>query len=323
VLRVFGVRNMLRTLREVPRPRWDACVRAAVYESRLRLADPVRGCSGAIEDLEAQLMDTAVELEVLRRRLESYRLARSRGLRFLLPPNPRRAGGADAAASAWGVTDLGAARQQSTGSWASDDVMQPQGPHGGAWPTGTAGLAATPPQFYYAMQQLQGPHGGTWPTGTAELAATPTQFYGMPQPQVPHGGTWRTGTAGLDATPTQFYAMPQPQVSHGGAWRTGTAELATTPPQFYAMPQPQGPHGGAWPTGTAELAATPPQFYPMQAQYPPMIMPPQLPATQPPQFPAMQPQPAMRRQTTSAKRGATAMILDDDSWADDDQRRAG
>nr|CAB3487010.1 unnamed protein product [Digitaria exilis] len=71
VLRVFGVKNLLRTLREVPRPRWDACVRTLVYESRTRLADPVRGLAGAIEDLEGSLMDTAVELVVLRRRLDS------------------------------------------------------------------------------------------------------------------------------------------------------------------------------------------------------------------------------------------------------------
>lgn len=47
-----------------------------VQESNLRSADPVRGCSGVIQDLENQLMDTAVELEVLRRRLESYRRLR-------------------------------------------------------------------------------------------------------------------------------------------------------------------------------------------------------------------------------------------------------
>ncbi|RLM74191.1 hypothetical protein C2845_PM15G07920 [Panicum miliaceum] len=101
VLRVFGVKNLLRTLREVPRPRWDACVRTIVHESRMRLADPVRGCVGEIEDLEAQLVDTAVELEVLRRRQEAYRQARRRGLR-LQPPNPSP-GRADAASPRGGA----------------------------------------------------------------------------------------------------------------------------------------------------------------------------------------------------------------------------
>ncbi|RLM64737.1 hypothetical protein C2845_PM16G07230 [Panicum miliaceum] len=121
VLWVFGVKNLLRTLREVPRPRWDACVRTIVHESRMRLADPVRGCVGAIEDLEAQLVDTAVELEVLRRRQEAYQQGRRRGLR-LQPLNPRGRADADAdAALPRGVTNLG--------------VMQPQGPYGGAtWP---------------------------------------------------------------------------------------------------------------------------------------------------------------------------------------------
>ncbi|XP_039818575.1 LOB domain-containing protein 11-like [Panicum virgatum] len=89
VHRVFGVRNLLRALREVPRPRWDACVRTLVHEARMRLADPVRGCVGAIEDLEAQLVDTAVELEVLRRRQEAYRQAKKRrGLRWFRPADP-------------------------------------------------------------------------------------------------------------------------------------------------------------------------------------------------------------------------------------------
>jgi hypothetical protein len=51
-------------------------MRTIVYESNKRRADPVCGCSGVIQDLENQLMDTAVELEVLRRQLESYRRLR-------------------------------------------------------------------------------------------------------------------------------------------------------------------------------------------------------------------------------------------------------
>ncbi|CAN6234963.1 unnamed protein product [Urochloa humidicola] len=92
VLRVFGVKNVLRTLREVPRPRWDACVRTVVHESRMRLADPVRGCAGAVEDLEAQLLDTAVELEVLRRRLDAGSSSRPT-LATAAPPPPARLGG--------------------------------------------------------------------------------------------------------------------------------------------------------------------------------------------------------------------------------------
>ncbi|PAN38050.1 hypothetical protein PAHAL_7G143000 [Panicum hallii] len=142
VLRVFGVKNLLRTLREVPRPRWDACVRTIVHESRMRLADPVRGCVGAIEDLEAQLVDTAVELEVLRRRQEAYQQARRRGGLRLQPPNPRGRADADAALPS-GVTNLG--------------VMQPQGSYGGAtWPRAMTGLVATQPQLSAMAPQFYG-----------------------------------------------------------------------------------------------------------------------------------------------------------------------
>uniref|UniRef100_K3YEJ2 LOB domain-containing protein n=1 Tax=Setaria italica TaxID=4555 RepID=K3YEJ2_SETIT len=167
VLRVFGVKNLLRTLREVPPPRWDACVRSVVYESRMRLADPVRGCAGAIEDLEAQLMDTAVELEVLRRRLESYRQAKRGGLRLFRTPNPSQHG--RAAASPRGVTDLDAARQQP--GRARGDMMHPQGPHGAAWPPAMAWLAATPPQFHAMRPQFS--------PVPPQLSATQPQFSAM------------------------------------------------------------------------------------------------------------------------------------------------
>jgi hypothetical protein len=178
VLRVFGVKNLLRTLRVVPRPRWDACVRTLVHESRMRLADPVRGCVGAVEDLEAQLVDTAVELEVLRRRQEAYRQAKRRGLWWFQPPDPGEAA---------------AARQQ---PWRTrGDSMQPQDPYGAAWPQAMAGLAATQTRLSPTQPEVL----SSWPLATTGLTATQPQLISaMPPPQ-------------LYATQPQFFAVqPQP-----------------------------------------------------------------------------------------------------------------
>ncbi|CAN6241814.1 unnamed protein product [Urochloa humidicola] len=225
VLRVFGVKNLLRTLREVPRPRWDACVRTVVHESRMRLADPVRGVIGAVEDLEAQLLDTAVELEVLRRRLETYRQAARRrgggggGVRIFQPPNPSH-GRAAATASPWGVmSNLGAARQQSGRARGGVMQTQPQGPYGAAWsPAMTLGLAATQPQFpatpppqLYAMQPQFSP-------------VAPPQLYAM-QPQ-------------FSATPPQLFSAMQP---HPAMRRQAGAREATA--------MVRGDFGDAWADG--------------------------------------------------------------------------
>ncbi|CAL5032216.1 unnamed protein product [Urochloa decumbens] len=198
VLRVFGVKNVLRTLREVPPPRWDACVRTVVHESRMRLADPVRGCVGLVEDLEAQLLDTAVELEVLRRRLEAYRQAAARrrgggggGLRIFQTPNPSHGRAAAAAASPWGgITNLGAAWQQSGTGRARGGGMRPQGgPYGAAWSPATApGLAAMPPPQLYAMQ----PQFSARPP---QLSPTPMQLFPAMQPQHRRQAATRGATA--------------------------------------------------------------------------------------------------------------------------------
>ncbi|KAJ1270928.1 hypothetical protein BS78_06G088400 [Paspalum vaginatum] len=90
-LQMFGVSNMQRILMEVPKTRWDACMRTIVYESNVRWIDPVRGCIGTIQHLEDQLMDTAIELELLTRRLESYRWQAAHD--GLHPPNPNGGGG--------------------------------------------------------------------------------------------------------------------------------------------------------------------------------------------------------------------------------------
>ncbi|CAN6248546.1 unnamed protein product [Urochloa humidicola] len=190
VLRVFGVKNLLRTLREVPRPRWDACVRTVVHESRMRLADPVRGVVGAVEDLEAQLVDTAVELEVLRRRLEAYREAARRGgggLRILQPPNPSHGRSAAAGASPWGVnTNLGAARQQSGRTRGGVMQMRPQGPFGVAWSPVTVPwpAATTPPQLYATpppqLYRMQPQFSATPPP--QQLYATQPQLFSVMQP---------------------------------------------------------------------------------------------------------------------------------------------
>ena len=91
-LRMFGVRKLQHMVRSVRPERRDACARAIALESKSRAEDPVRGCSGVIQDLEEQLMDTAVELEVLLRRLDSYRHARDSLPQR--PPNPHDAGAA-------------------------------------------------------------------------------------------------------------------------------------------------------------------------------------------------------------------------------------
>ncbi|OEL30371.1 hypothetical protein BAE44_0008609 [Dichanthelium oligosanthes] len=151
VLRVFGVKNLLRTLRDVPQPRWGACVRTIVYESKARLMDPVRGCVGVIEDLEGQLVDTAIELEVLRRRQEAYRQAKRR-LQLQQPPNPTHG---RSTASPRGITNLDAARQlQQSGRTTSVDMMQPQGPYGNAWSPATTGLTAAQPQLLATQPHL-------------------------------------------------------------------------------------------------------------------------------------------------------------------------
>nr|CAB3484481.1 unnamed protein product [Digitaria exilis] len=195
VLRVFGVKNLLRTLREVPRPRWDACVRALVYESRTRLADPVRGLAGAIEDLEGSLMDTAVELVVLRRRLQSNGQARRQQALIINPI----LGHGPAAASPQGeegVTNpnLGVAWQR-PGRMTRDDVMPPEGPYyGDVWPpTAMAGLTATPPQLFSAMPP--------------QFSATPAQLFSAMPPQV-----YATTQAQFLATQPQQFSAAQTQL---------------------------------------------------------------------------------------------------------------
>ncbi|XP_066369602.1 LOB domain-containing protein 22-like [Miscanthus floridulus] len=123
-LRMFGVKNLQRMLQKVPPPRRDVCVQTIVYESNLRAADPVRGCCRVIQDLENQLMDTAVELEVLRRRLESYRQM-TRGSQPQ-PPNPL------------------AIQQQLMARTTSDDM---QDPYGVPAPPAANELTATQPQL--------------------------------------------------------------------------------------------------------------------------------------------------------------------------------
>jgi len=128
---MFGVKNLQRMLWKVPPPRRDVCVQTIVYESNLRAADPVRGCCGVIQDLENHLMDTAVELEVLRRRLESYRQM-TRGSQSQ-PPNPL-------------------AIQQQLMARTSDD-MQAQGPYG--VPPAANELTATQPQLSAMEMEME------------------------------------------------------------------------------------------------------------------------------------------------------------------------
>ncbi|OQU75819.1 hypothetical protein SORBI_3010G037701 [Sorghum bicolor] len=124
---MFGVKNLQRMLQKVPPPRRDVCVQTIVYESNLRAADPVRGCCGVIQDLENQLMDTAVELEVLRRRLESYRRMARGSHSQSQPPNPL-------------------AIQQQLMARTSHDT-QTQGPSGVGVPPAANELTATLPQL--------------------------------------------------------------------------------------------------------------------------------------------------------------------------------
>ncbi|CAD6219565.1 unnamed protein product [Miscanthus lutarioriparius] len=67
--RLFGVSNMLKTLKRVgPKYGLDA-MRTIIYQSEARAADPVGGCVSIIQELRRQIRDSEMELQFVRQQI--------------------------------------------------------------------------------------------------------------------------------------------------------------------------------------------------------------------------------------------------------------
>ncbi|KAL3520622.1 hypothetical protein ACH5RR_018771 [Cinchona calisaya] len=62
VHKVFGARNVIRKLQEIPKQQRTDAVNSMVYEATARIRDPVYGCAGAVSLLQQQIMDLQEEL---------------------------------------------------------------------------------------------------------------------------------------------------------------------------------------------------------------------------------------------------------------------
>lgn len=82
-LRLFGVKNILRILKEAGPEKRDDCMGTIIYESDARADRPVHGCRGIIGELNDRLSLEATELATVRQLL-----AFCRRTRRLQPPRP-------------------------------------------------------------------------------------------------------------------------------------------------------------------------------------------------------------------------------------------
>ncbi|XP_030546613.1 LOB domain-containing protein 1-like [Rhodamnia argentea] len=60
--RVFGAANIIKFLQELPEPRRADAVSSMVYEASARIRDPVYGCTGAISQLQKQVVELQAQL---------------------------------------------------------------------------------------------------------------------------------------------------------------------------------------------------------------------------------------------------------------------
>ncbi|XP_039797659.1 LOB domain-containing protein 6-like [Panicum virgatum] len=73
--RLFGVKNIQRTLRWIDPERGPDAMRALIYQSEARAADPVGGCVTIIEQLQRQIERTELELAYVKQQIAFYRQA--------------------------------------------------------------------------------------------------------------------------------------------------------------------------------------------------------------------------------------------------------
>ncbi|XXG48381.1 hypothetical protein AAC387_Pa02g2850 [Persea americana] len=63
VHRLFGVGNLLKTLKATNKEMWPAVMETIQYQADARRADPVHGCLSIVRQLNAQIAETSKELE--------------------------------------------------------------------------------------------------------------------------------------------------------------------------------------------------------------------------------------------------------------------
>ncbi|XP_039834530.1 LOB domain-containing protein 6-like, partial [Panicum virgatum] len=73
--RLFGVKNIQKTLRWIDPERGPDAMRALIYQSEARAADPVGGCVTIIEQLQRQIERTELELAYVKQQIAFYRQA--------------------------------------------------------------------------------------------------------------------------------------------------------------------------------------------------------------------------------------------------------
>ncbi|KAL6844880.1 hypothetical protein ACP4OV_025539 [Aristida adscensionis] len=84
--RLFGVSNIQKTLRRIEPERGPDAMRALIYQSEARAADPVHGCVRIIKDLEHQLHHTNAELAATLQQIAIYRQAAAAGDPLVVDP---------------------------------------------------------------------------------------------------------------------------------------------------------------------------------------------------------------------------------------------
>ncbi|RLN33019.1 hypothetical protein C2845_PM03G32850 [Panicum miliaceum] len=73
--RLFGVKKIQKTLRWVDPEKGPDAMRALIYQSKARAADPVGGCVTIIEQLQRQIERTELELAYVKKQVAIYRQA--------------------------------------------------------------------------------------------------------------------------------------------------------------------------------------------------------------------------------------------------------
>lgn len=68
--RMFGARNILKIIRDVPPQRREDAVDSMVYEAGARVIDPVYGCTGVIFQLHKQILELQSQLASTKEKLE-------------------------------------------------------------------------------------------------------------------------------------------------------------------------------------------------------------------------------------------------------------
>lgn len=89
--RLFGVRNIMNILKQVPQQQKEDAMTSIVFESDMRAQYPVRGCMGIISQLHIQLQQTIDELRMVQSKVaickEQFQYNNNNQIIPLSPPN--------------------------------------------------------------------------------------------------------------------------------------------------------------------------------------------------------------------------------------------